>query len=59
MTTFDVFADTKAPRAKAARKQAAKKPAAKKSAATEIETPPRITAAMASRWVQRGRAYNP
>ncbi len=33
MTTVDIYADTKSPRAKTARKPAAKKPAAKKPAA--------------------------
>lgn len=57
MTTLEIYSEPKAARAKRAAKQpnAAKPP---KDPSTK-KAPPRITAAMAARWVRRGRAYNP
>ena len=57
MTTHEIFAEPKTAHAKRAAKQPnASKPS--KVPSTK-KAPPRITAAMAARWVRRGRAYNP
>ena len=57
MTTLEIFAEPNAARAK----RAAKQPNAGKSSKdpSTRKAPPRITAAIAVRWVRRGRAYNP
>jgi hypothetical protein len=57
MSRFDICAEPKASRVKSSPKKHA---TAKQPAAPGDKTKmPRITAAMAARWVRRGRTYNP
>jgi hypothetical protein len=56
MTTFDIYAEPKAPRTKVQSKTAKKTPA---KSAKAVPVNPKITARMAASWVRKGRAYNP